>query len=67
MESKTKHNLNITDMNGNVIYNSDKIRLGDFEGQISYDRNSCRFVVEWADGTKRPMTAHFASQVEKVS
>ena len=67
MESKTNHNLNITDMNGNVIFNSDRIRMGDFEGTITYDTNNCRFMVEWEDGSRRPMTAHFASQIVKIS
>ena len=67
MESKTNHNLKVKDMDGNVIFNSDKVRLGIHEGTVAYDIKSCRFVVKWNDGSIRPMTAHFASQVEKIS
>lgn len=66
MEIKPKHNLNVHDKNGKEIHVSDKVKLGDFEGTIAYNKDSCRFIIQWVDGTSRPLDVHIAKQIEVV-
>lgn len=67
MEIKEKHKLFIQDKNGREIHSQDKIKMGDFQGTVSYDKDSCRFIIKWDDGSSRPLTAHFANQIEVIS
>lgn len=66
MEIKENHKLFIKDMNGREICCHDKIKMGDFQGTVSYDKDACRFIIQWDDGSSRPLTAHFANQIEVI-
>ena len=52
------------DRNGKAIHNGCGILFHNEKGIVKYNTSSCRFEIEWEDGTRRSITSDFAKKVE---
>ena len=54
------------DKNNKAIHNESSILFKDEKGVVKYNLSSCRFEIQWEDGSKRSITSDFAKKVEVI-